>query len=95
MDEKTFFQIILAYLEHSQNRWPGQSIYGLVKAMAGEDFMLFENGGGVPFMVFAGYNETFAAHLGHLLYAYRREGEFHLLAEPLADPRQRWLYFQP
>lgn len=92
MDEQEFFGLILDYLQNTSKRFDGKTLYHFLMGFQGDDFILYNGETATPFMV-RGYDEKLhAANLGRV-YAYRKDGEFYLLARPV--PAKNWLFFQP
>ena len=64
----------------------------------GDDFVIFDNAGGMPFTVWSGDTvEALAGDEGLAkahIYAYRVAGRDFILKTPIFDTAQRWIHWQ-
>lgn len=96
MSEQEFWnEIMINFLQHSQLRFSGQCIHALYQAMDGADFVMFSNAGGVPFDCWLSRYDNFKQAIpDQPVFAYRQDGEFHMLAYPIYDENTGWLHWK-
>lgn len=97
MSEQDFWnEIMIKFMQHSLLRFSGQCIHALHQATQGADFIMFNNGGGVPFDCWLSrYDEQFKRAVeGQRVYAYRLDGVLTLIYRPIYDEDTGWLYWE-